>query len=388
MREVKIEEYWPLIVKGTEEFGQIAVAENPEFNELSRCVYQVLKDSFLLAGEEEHAGEYGVSRWEKMLGLSHSADMSLDERKAAILTYLSVKLPYTWRVLKQMLVGLLGEGNFELTFDNDAQKITIALSISTTQSQIEAVNTLIERVVPQNLEIEMAWTNGLPFNDDYMPIEYVDMVKIFSHDSVITTNALDVELDVEFVYKVMDYSILNVLASTIGDSVYGQAELSYYFYSYYQSHGLRLINNSSNAYFRQHPVNQQVGEYQNKLPNTNNKRAFYHIHDLGYTVDGKFYEFKPTDLLENINWGRMRVGCAPSASGNHVRMWRMTVRQNGIMTANLLPCVRLVDGAPGLYCTVYNKFYEQTPTMTLELEDDEYNGVSYLEPPMEVTENE
>lgn len=171
MREVKIEEYWPLIVKGTEEFGQIAVAENPEFNELSRCVYQVLKDSFLLAGEEEHAGEYGVSRWEKMLGLSHSADMSLDERKAAILTYLSVKLPYTWRVLKQMITGLLGDGNFELTFDNDAQKITIALGLSTTQSQIESVNTLISRVVPQNLEIEMAWVNGLPLA--YTPVEYL-----------------------------------------------------------------------------------------------------------------------------------------------------------------------------------------------------------------------
>ena len=169
MREVKIEEYWPLIVKGTEEFGQIAVAENPEFNELSRCVYQVLKESFLLDGEEEHASEYGVSRWEKMLGLSHSADMSLDDRKAAILTYLSVKLPYTWRVLKQMLVGLLGEGNFELTFDNDAQKITIALA-STVEHLREQIDSLIERVVPQNLIFE--YDNGLPI--DFEQVEYLE----------------------------------------------------------------------------------------------------------------------------------------------------------------------------------------------------------------------
>jgi hypothetical protein len=95
--------------------------------------------------------------------------MSLDDRKAAILTYLSVKLPYTWRVLKQMLVGLLGEGNFEMSLDNETQKITIALA-STVEHLRGQVDSLIERVVPQNLVFE--YDNCLPI--DYTPVEYLD----------------------------------------------------------------------------------------------------------------------------------------------------------------------------------------------------------------------
>lgn len=166
MRTVKIEEYWPLIVKNTEEFGQIATAENPEFNRLAECIYNVLKDGFI-----QDATEYGVSRWENMLGLAVTPDMSLEDRKVAILTYLSVKLPYTWRVLKQMLTGLLGEDNFEMALDNDTQTITIGFGLSTTQSQIASVNALMERVVPKNLIIENEWINGLPF--EYTPVEYL-----------------------------------------------------------------------------------------------------------------------------------------------------------------------------------------------------------------------
>lgn len=162
IREVKIEEYWPLIVKNTEEFGQIAVAENPEFNRLAECIYRVLKDGFI-----HDATEYGVSRWERMLGLAVTADMTLDDRKAAILTYLSIKLPYTWRVLKRMLTGLLGEDNFEMSIDNDTRTVTISLT-STVEHMREKVDELCARVVPQNLVIEVD-----DFPIDYTPVKYL-----------------------------------------------------------------------------------------------------------------------------------------------------------------------------------------------------------------------
>lgn len=154
IRKVKIEEYWPLIVRGTEEFGQIAVAENPEFNRLAESVYGCLKESFILPGEEEHATEYGVSRWEKMLGLAVTPDMTLDDRKAAILTYMSIKLPYTWRVLKQMLTELLGEGNFEITLNNNTQELAITYRTLVSETPTEVVEQLVSRVVPVNLLVK------------------------------------------------------------------------------------------------------------------------------------------------------------------------------------------------------------------------------------------
>lgn len=144
-REVKIEEYWPLIVKNTEEFGQIAVAENPEFNQLAKCIYDALKDAVIT-----DATPNGVAHWERMLGLVVTDDMTLDDRKAAILTRLSIKLPYTMRVLKQLIAGIVGEGNVEMNLDNDTQTLTIE-----TYKQFEdSVCDLTSRVMPKNLDVD------------------------------------------------------------------------------------------------------------------------------------------------------------------------------------------------------------------------------------------
>lgn len=164
LRQVTIEEYWPLIVRNTEEFGQIAVAENPEFNKLASCIYQVLQETFV-----RDATEYGVGRWENILKISPESGDTLEDRKARILTYLNVKLPYTVRVLRQMLVGLLGEENFTLTFDNDTSTLKVALALDTTQAQLTDVQTLLERVLPRNLVTDID-----PFPCDCTRVEYLE----------------------------------------------------------------------------------------------------------------------------------------------------------------------------------------------------------------------
>lgn len=169
IREVKIEEYWPLIVKNTEEFGQIAVAENPEFNKLAGCIYQVLQDSFV-----RDATEYSVGRWENMLDLTPENGDTLDDRKARILTCLNIKLPYTVRVLRQMLIGLLGEDNFTMNINNDTATLTVAVSLDTTESQIAEVESLLDHVLPRNLVTEMEWADGLPI--DYTHVEYLENI--------------------------------------------------------------------------------------------------------------------------------------------------------------------------------------------------------------------
>lgn len=148
IREVKIEEYWPQIVKGTAEFGEIAAALNPEFNKLAKCIYDVLNESFIAT-----ASEYGVRRWENILGINPAAGASLDDRKAAILTYLNVKTPYTWRVLKQMLVPILGgEDKFVMEYINDEAKLILHTD-RLDDAMLTTVDELLSRVLPQNMEV-------------------------------------------------------------------------------------------------------------------------------------------------------------------------------------------------------------------------------------------
>lgn len=159
IREVKIEEYWPQIVKGTAEFGQIAVALNPEFNKLAKCIYEVLNESFVAT-----ASEFGVSRWEHILGITPATGATLDDRKAAVLTYLNIQTPYTWRVLKQMLVPILGgEDKFVMEYVNDEGKLVLHTD-RLDDDMLDTVSDLLERVLPQNIEvvqynhhIEVSW---------------------------------------------------------------------------------------------------------------------------------------------------------------------------------------------------------------------------------------
>lgn len=173
IREVKIEEYWPLIVKGTAEFGQIAAALNPEFNKLAECIYRVLNESFI-----QDASEYGVSRWESILGITPAAGATLDDRKAAILTYMNIKLPYTWRVLKQMLVPILGgEDKFVMEYLNDEAKLVLHTD-RLNDAMLATVTSLLERVVPQNIEVvrynhnmEISWRD---WPTGYTQVEYLE----------------------------------------------------------------------------------------------------------------------------------------------------------------------------------------------------------------------
>ena len=167
LREIDIRNYMPPVVRNTAEFQQIATAENPEFNNFQACIYQVLQDSFV-----QDATEYGVKRWENILNISPENGDTLETRKERILTYLNIKLPYTWRVLKQMLISLLGEENVEMKLNNETATLTVAVALDTTEAQIEAVEQLLGRVLPQNLVTEMYWADGLPIS--YTHVEYLE----------------------------------------------------------------------------------------------------------------------------------------------------------------------------------------------------------------------
>ena len=142
-RIIEIERYWTSIVRDTAEFQQIAAAINPELNKLLKCLYDILKDGFI-----NDLTENGVKRWEKILELPVASTATLEERKVAILTYLSIRRPYTIRILRNMLSTIMGEGNYSLNINND----TSTLHIKLTDDKYRAdVLLLMQRVLPQEL---------------------------------------------------------------------------------------------------------------------------------------------------------------------------------------------------------------------------------------------
>ncbi len=147
--ETDIRKYWTRVVRGITEFDAIATAENPEFNSLRDCLTRLLNDTFVV-----DATEYGVERWEDLLNIIPAAGQTLEDRKVKILTYLNVKLPYTWRMLEGTLKGIIGADNFTLTLDNSILKLTLKAKFASL-NQKRDVTELLHNVVPKNLFIEV-----------------------------------------------------------------------------------------------------------------------------------------------------------------------------------------------------------------------------------------
>lgn len=157
-REVDLVSYLPPFLA---EFKEIAVtleAENPEFVLVWNAAERVFQNEFI-----ETADEYGISRFEKMMGLLPDDEDSLESRRARVMSKWLGKLPYTLKMLIKNLTVLCGGSDFKITsnFNGYTIKITTHLRF---YSQIQELNELLERMVPANMVIESFNSVGLAVN--------------------------------------------------------------------------------------------------------------------------------------------------------------------------------------------------------------------------------
>lgn len=166
MTTVTKEEYWPTILADPTQAGQIKT-DDAEWNTRAASIYTVLQNTLCIC-----ENKILVAQWEHQLELTPAADTSLADRKAACLYKMTCALPVTPGLLEKALEKILGAGNFSLTRDTEANKVTVAVSLDTTEAQITEVKSLLNRVLPRNLVTEMEWVNGLPI--EYTPLEYLE----------------------------------------------------------------------------------------------------------------------------------------------------------------------------------------------------------------------
>ena len=147
--KIDIRKYWTSAIRGDDKFDAIATSENPEFNELGDCLKRLLNDTFV-----QDSTEYGVGRWENMLNIIPTADQTLEDRKVKILTYLNVKLPYTWKMLEATLNSVIGSDNYTMSLNNQIYTLTLNAKFQSTNQKRDVVE-LLNNVVPKNLMIEV-----------------------------------------------------------------------------------------------------------------------------------------------------------------------------------------------------------------------------------------
>ncbi|WP_313803245.1 putative phage tail protein [Cytobacillus sp.] len=148
-RDVDILSYLPSILRDIKELIEIAQVEKPALEAIWKNIENALNNQFVVS-----ANESGLSRYEKMLKISSPATDSIETRRFRILTRYQEQAPYTWKLLKQLLDNLLGEGQYELKRDVATKTISVKIEL-TVKGQFDAVVVMLERITPQNMVLDV-----------------------------------------------------------------------------------------------------------------------------------------------------------------------------------------------------------------------------------------
>lgn len=151
MYERKLIEYLPHVLRDVREYKVVLItAEQPEMITSWQAVDDALNDQFI-----EDATENGVSRWEKILGITPKATATLALRKFTILTRINEQLPFTITTLNEKLKILCGENGYSISLNNSAYILQVRVEL-TAKSNFNDVKALLKRIIPANLVIDLS----------------------------------------------------------------------------------------------------------------------------------------------------------------------------------------------------------------------------------------
>ena len=114
----------PVYHRNIYEFKQIAEAQTPELEALLNAIEFVL-DNFYI----DTATEYGINRFESIMGLTYEEGDTLETRRFRVLTKWNDQIPYTEEVLNELLTILCGEGGYLLKIDEANYALTVKLAL-------------------------------------------------------------------------------------------------------------------------------------------------------------------------------------------------------------------------------------------------------------------
>jgi hypothetical protein len=97
-------------------------AENPEFRAIWKAADNVLSNEFIVT-----ADAWGVSRFEKMLGIVPEKEADLEDRRAAVLMKYNMRSPYTIRRLQDILAEVVGETNYRVELTPEEYRLMIQI---------------------------------------------------------------------------------------------------------------------------------------------------------------------------------------------------------------------------------------------------------------------
>jgi hypothetical protein len=158
IREVDFVDYYlPSFMQTYKEPVAALNAEQPEFQIIWKAVDRVLYNRFIAT-----ADEYGISRFENMLGIYPSNEDTLESRRSRVQSKWFNMIPYTMKVLLQKLTVLCGDTDFMVTKDfSEGYTLTLVTDLELF-GQVEELEHIINTMIPANIVVNSQ--NSIPCN--------------------------------------------------------------------------------------------------------------------------------------------------------------------------------------------------------------------------------
>lgn len=145
-RRVEIESYAPEFLSEYKEIKTIYNCENIELEKIWEMLYSILDNAFV-----ETANEYGVERWESIIGITANKSIeSLQFRKERILNRLTMMPPFTIRFLRKQLDTVIGIEKYNAYVDYANYTLYLESSASN-QNWYEEISFTINKIKPANI---------------------------------------------------------------------------------------------------------------------------------------------------------------------------------------------------------------------------------------------
>lgn len=163
-RAVDLVSYLPPFLAEFKEISVALEAENLEFVLVWNATERVLKNEFI-----ETADEYGIKRFEKLLGILPDADSDLEARRSVIKARWLSKLPYTYKMLLKQLEIICGE-DFSVKTSFETDYFLRVVTHLRDYGKTTEVKKLLDEMIPANMRFD--YYNSITFKSDKNPALY------------------------------------------------------------------------------------------------------------------------------------------------------------------------------------------------------------------------
>lgn len=164
--------YLPEFLREIKDFQGLGDGFDPETGNLREWSGQS-------AGEccAESAGEDGISRFERMLGIQNTGGLSLEQRRAQVLGRLRNLPPFSMGWLLEKLRADCGDGNFYASEDTEHFRLQVGVAQKEAGS-IQSLYDSLRQTIPANMELRMGLLYQYPLSGRFgVVIRTGDIIK-------------------------------------------------------------------------------------------------------------------------------------------------------------------------------------------------------------------